>query len=201
MPRTDRGAPPRGADSQRTPAVRRQLGLDPAPRGSRERPRCRPGLVDLVAAGPGRRVVLAWVARWSGNIARSCAARRFFARPKPLAVVRERRVRDPALHGAAVPVNRTSRARSRDRSTWAMPDPVHAHSGSWVSVVRGVPESQLVEPVHLDLRDVGLAAARRRHRARVTAHLRAEGAVVELTRDGPWRERLGHIFGHAGDYS
>ena len=55
---------------------------------------------------------------------------------------------------------------------------------------KGAPEAQLVEPIHLDLRDVRLASARRRHRARVPAHLRAERAVVELARYRGLRERL-----------
>src|SRR5262245_35731457 len=50
------------------------------------------------------------------------------------------------------------------------------------------PEAQLVEPVHLGLRDIRLAAARRRDWTRVPAHLRAERAVVELARDRARRE-------------
>src|SRR5439155_1855548 len=62
-------------------------------------------------------------------------------------------------------------------------------------------QPQLVEPIHFYLRDVRLAAARGRDRARVPAHLRAERAVVELARDA-WRaERLRILRHRKGDYT
>jgi hypothetical protein len=57
-------------------------------------------------------------------------------------------------------------------------------------------EAQLVEPIHLDLRDVRLATARRGDRTCVPAHLRAERAVVELARDAVGAEWLGVFIGH-----
>src|SRR5262249_51380146 len=132
---------------------------------------------------------------------RELGAQALLAGAEPLAVARERRMRHTAR-------DRCCTAGEQHQPRLAAVVAVHGampaagarpQRVSGLGGPAGAPEAQLVEPVHLDLRDIGLAAARGRHRACVAAHLGAERAVVELSRDRLRRERFTRW--HCVDYT
>jgi len=150
-------------------------------------------LVDRIAARPVPELALGRHAiREAG---RELRRQPLLARAKPLAVAGERRMRDAAIHR-----RRTTREQHEPRLVAVIAiQRAMATAGARPQRIgrlrrpRAAPEPQLIQAIHLHLRDVRLTSAGRRHRARVAAHLRAERAVVELLRDCIRRE-LGHAL-------
>src|SRR5439155_25300502 len=134
-------------------------------------------LVDRVAPGPQAELALAReaIAERRGEL----GGQPLLARAEAFAVARERRVRCAVRDGGGA-------ARQQHEAGLVAVIAVHravpaAGAGPQRIGRLGGParatEADLVEAIHLRLRDVGLAPARSRHRTRVAAHLRAERAV------------------------